>query len=156
MPMSKLVSGSIILVLMLMTGSADAAYSRKKPKITPVEMHIVRIPGTDYKVDLNAATISPSEAMLTAIETWLSANFGLPLAPEHPRIQYAPPSTIATLVYGDVEFAQSGDPEQAAVSAYSNADGTIYLPHNWSGRTPAELSILAHEVVHHMQNLSGA
>jgi hypothetical protein len=28
---------------------------------------------------------------------------------------------------------------------------TIYLPKNWTGSTPAELSVLVHEMVHHLQ-----
>jgi hypothetical protein len=29
----------------------------------------------------------------------------------------------------------------------------IYLPEGWTGNTPAELSILVHEMVHHLQNV---
>jgi hypothetical protein len=41
------------------------------------------------------------------------------------------------------------------VALYHDASETIYLPESWSGRTPAELSILVHELVHHAQNLAG-
>jgi hypothetical protein len=34
-------------------------------------------------------------------------------------------------------------------------DRTIYLPKTWTGDTPVELSILVHEMVHHLQNLAG-
>ena len=30
---------------------------------------------------------------------------------------------------------------------------TIYLADGWTGKTPAELSILVHEMVHHLQNV---
>jgi hypothetical protein len=29
------------------------------------------------------------------------------------------------------------------------------LPEGWTGKTPAELSVLVHEMVHHLQNVSG-
>ena len=32
---------------------------------------------------------------------------------------------------------------------------TIFLPEGWSGETPAEVSILVHEFVHHLQNEAG-
>jgi uncharacterized protein DUF6647 len=31
---------------------------------------------------------------------------------------------------------------------------TIFLPATWAGTTPAELSILVHEMVHHLQNVA--
>jgi hypothetical protein len=37
------------------------------------------------------------------------------------------------------------------VAVYDNVRNTIYLPDTWTGTTPAELSILVHEMVHHLQ-----
>ena len=37
------------------------------------------------------------------------------------------------------------------VAVYEDLTATIYLADTWSGRTPAELSILVHEMVHHLQ-----
>jgi hypothetical protein len=39
------------------------------------------------------------------------------------------------------------------VAVYDDAKRTIYLPEGWSGVTPAEQSLLVHEMVHHLQNL---
>jgi hypothetical protein len=41
------------------------------------------------------------------------------------------------------------------VAVYSDATHTIYLPEGWTGGTPAELSVLVHELVHHVQNVGG-
>jgi hypothetical protein len=41
------------------------------------------------------------------------------------------------------------------VAIYVDAEKTIYLPEEWTGRTPAELSVLVHEMVHHIQNIGG-
>jgi hypothetical protein len=37
------------------------------------------------------------------------------------------------------------------IAVYDNEMKTIYLPKDWAGSTPAELSILVHEMVHHLQ-----
>ena len=41
------------------------------------------------------------------------------------------------------------------MAVYSDATHAIMLTHSWTGRTPAELSILVHEMVHHLQNKAG-
>ena len=45
--------------------------------------------------------------------------------------------------------------EGDTVAVYSDSARTIYLAENWTGGTPAELSVLVHEMVHHLQNLAG-
>ena len=40
------------------------------------------------------------------------------------------------------------------VAIYVDSEQTIYLPDNFTARTPVELSVLVHELVHHMQNLA--
>jgi uncharacterized protein DUF6647 len=39
------------------------------------------------------------------------------------------------------------------IAIYHDATRTIYLPEGWTGGTPAELSVLVHEVIHHFQNV---
>ena len=41
------------------------------------------------------------------------------------------------------------------VAIYDDANRTIYLPLTWRGGTAAELSVLVHEMVHHLQNVGG-
>ena len=41
------------------------------------------------------------------------------------------------------------------VAVYNDATRTIFLAQGWIGVTPAEVSILVHEMVHHLQNLGG-
>jgi Domain of unknown function (DUF6647) len=45
----------------------------------------------------------------------------------------------------------SGVSELAAV--YNDANRTMYLSEGWTGVTFADLSILVHEMVHHLQNV---
>jgi hypothetical protein len=42
-----------------------------------------------------------------------------------------------------------------AVAVYDDLNETIFLPENWKGDTPAEVSVLVHEMVHHLQNEAG-
>ena len=38
------------------------------------------------------------------------------------------------------------------MAVYDDATNKVYLPEGWAGDTPAELSVLVHEMVHHLQN----
>jgi hypothetical protein len=38
------------------------------------------------------------------------------------------------------------------VSVYQDKEKSIVLPLGWKGVTPADISILVHEMVHHLQN----
>jgi hypothetical protein len=56
------------------------------------------------------------------------------------EIRYGPASAVAP---GDV------------MAAYDDDSRTIYLMEGWTGRSPAELSVLVHEMVHHLQASAG-
>jgi hypothetical protein len=96
----------------------------------------------------------PTQAMLVEIETWLSKTFDLPLPTTHPRIELASPARIAALRYRAFKLqssdANAGDGSDT-LAVYDNATQTIYLPEGWTGMKPAEMSVLVHEMVHHMQ-----
>ena len=101
------------------------------------------------------------QALLTVIVIWLSANFDLPTIHEHPRVEFLPASKIATLRHtarpssGQLDETSAPAPagQRATVAVYDDATKTISLPEGWTGSTPAEVSILVHEMVHHLQNL---
>jgi hypothetical protein len=48
---------------------------------------------------------------------------------------------------------RSAEDQNDTVAVYHDPTQTIYLAHNWNGSTPAEQSILVHEMVHYFQNL---
>jgi hypothetical protein len=54
----------------------------------------------------------------------------------------------------DIATAQGDTAGSNTVALYNDDTKTIYLPDGWAGRTPAELSILVHEMVHHLQNIA--
>jgi hypothetical protein len=105
--------------------------------------------------------------LLTVLVTWLSVSFGLPAIYEHPRIEIVPPAKMADVRYSRLDVTR---PDRVAIDAgrlalpeighdvfaiYDDQSRTIYLPEHWTGKTPGEVSVLVHELVHHLQNVGG-
>lgn len=98
----------------------------------------------------NAATTSAhADRLVSVIVAWLAANFDLPAINDHVRIKFAPPPQIAALRYG----VMGTDGGRHVLGVYVDRTKTIYLPEDWAGRSPAEISVLVHELVHHLQHL---
>ena len=102
-------------------------------------------------------------ALLTAIALWLSANFNLPPLSEQPKIELVSQARITAIRYQafNVEARHDiaamppvFDPRET-VAIYDDANRTIFLPLTWTGGTAADLSVLVHEMVHHLQNIGG-
>jgi hypothetical protein len=127
----------------------------------------VIIPGTDYEVLVGATELEPDGTgpkrdLLRAIVFWLSRTFELRSHDMLPRIEFAAASKITALRYKDllgnrpdglVAAPPAGQREVVAI--YDNQTMSIVLPDGWTGSSPAELSVLVHELVHHLQNLGG-
>jgi hypothetical protein len=102
--------------------------------------------------------------LLTVIVTWLSVNFGLPATYEHPRVEFVSSDKMAEVRYGrlagpDRVVAAGGRSDWPELgpevySMYDDRSRTIYLPDEWKGATPADVSLLVHELVHHLQNVA--
>jgi hypothetical protein len=123
----------------------------------------VRIPATDYEVAFGVREAprgtQPPQALLKAIVTWLSINFDLPRNYSYPAIRFESLPKIATFHHTgllsdrpkDIAAVPAGQRE--VVAGYDPLTKTIFLSEGWTGSTPAELSILVHEMVHHLQNV---
>jgi hypothetical protein len=104
-------------------------------------------------------------ALLTAMVIWLAANFDLPANYDLPQVEQMAPVRMAAMRYrglmsdrAPVPAPREGDsldPGTDIVALYDPRRKVIYLPEGWTGRTPAELSVLVHEMVHHLQNQAG-
>jgi hypothetical protein len=96
-----------------------------------------------------------SEGLVNSIVNWLVATFDLPVIWEAPRIEFIQPALMAQLRYRGSASNQGMplDVGRDVVAVYDDAKRTIYLPEGWTGVTPAEQSLLVHEMVHHLQNL---
>lgn len=102
------------------------------------------------------------ETLLATIVTWLSLNVGLPATAELPRIERVPPAKMAAIRHrehgsgrapGSHRELRGGGTDLEAV--YDDKTRTIYLRETWTGATPAEVSVLVHEMAHHLQNVAG-
>jgi uncharacterized protein DUF6647 len=135
-----------------------------------MEQYDVRPSGSDYRenpkgvAELPRLAGSSGEALLIAIETWVSSQLDLPAIHEHPRIEFVLPAKITSLRFTGLlsdPRAQVAPNDRASsaqhdtVAVYYDPTRTIYLPEGWTGGTPAELSVLIHELVHHFQNVLG-
>jgi hypothetical protein len=108
------------------------------------------------------------QSLLTVLVTWLSINFGLPATYDHPQIETATPARMAMVRYRGLasdrspnvaaEAGRTAPPEfgQEVYALYDDTRRVIYLQEGWTGATPAEVSVLVHELVHHLQNVAGA
>jgi hypothetical protein len=97
-------------------------------------------------------------ALISTIVLWLSANFGLPATQEHPDLEFVRPEKIVELRYKGLPNLQQSIPPAVGsprepVAVYLDAKRTIYLRDDWSGANPGEVSVLVHELVHHLQNV---
>jgi hypothetical protein len=123
------------------------------------------IPRTNHVVvlgdDKRLLSVAVAQDLLDAITTWIATDFDLPNIRSLPRIEIVPAARINAMHYGrllpDSAPAESTPPSRSQgdiVAVYSDAARTIYLPEGWTGSTAADLSVLVHEMVHHLQNLA--
>jgi hypothetical protein len=99
-------------------------------------------------------------ALLATIVLWLSLNFDLPANYEPPKIEFVNIAEIASKEYPRVlapNSAVSGgyNSDRSVVAFYDSSKRTMFLAEGWTGKTPAESSVLVHEMVHHLQTLAG-
>jgi hypothetical protein len=62
-----------------------------------------------------------------------------------------PAAQISDLRYRSIAAKR----RRLVMAVYDDASRTIVMNDDWNGRSAEELSILVHEMVHHLQNLAG-
>lgn len=88
--------------------------------------------------------------LVTALVIWLSVGFDLPAMSEHPTIRFETPATMASIRYDGGKAGHA-----RVVALYDRRAGTIYLSEGWDSRDPVDVSVLVHELVHHLQEQAG-
>lgn len=138
------------LLLILMAFSCPG-FARQVPDEAGLRSHA--------EVALGAATatrnMSIDPRLPDVIGTWLSRHFDLPESADPPMIAFSRVEAMAALRYGSAASSTSAGATADIVAIYVDADRTIYLPEGWTGNSPAELSMIVHEMVHHLQNQAG-
>jgi hypothetical protein len=111
-------------------------------------------PITRDKINVEISKLQPGEipttAALTSVVTWVSNTVGLPANYNLPRIERVSPMKLAAVFHGS-QFVSPG----RGLGIYDDDRRTILLPSEWTGSKPEDLSILIHEMVHHLQNVAG-
>jgi hypothetical protein len=104
---------------------------------------------------------------LTAIlVAWISANFGLPVPTDDPDVIFASEVQMMEVRFASVASPNTpyhaletrSAPEKyryGLYALYNDETGTLYLREDFSAASPADVSILVHELVHHIQNEAG-
>jgi hypothetical protein len=107
------------------------------------------------------------QTLLTVLIAWLGANFDLPATHEHPRVEIVSVARMAEVRFSRLASnVPDRPPAEAGRSAatdfgrdvyaiYDDRSRTIYLAEGWTAASPAKVSVLVHELVHHLQNLAG-
>jgi len=94
-------------------------------------------------------------ALLHEIIGWLAQNFDLPANAPMPTVVFTSPARMAALRYpGLLDRHEQRLAGADTVAVYEATTATIHLPQAWRGTTPAEMSVLVHEVVHHLQHVA--
>jgi hypothetical protein len=94
------------------------------------------------------------DPLALAIAAWVSEATGLPMPASLPEIRFAAPQDMGPLMHA-AALSPMGDGAPEIVAFYDTPAQAIYLPSGWTGSTPAELSVLVHEMVHHAQAEAG-
>jgi hypothetical protein len=113
--------------------------------------------------EARAASHAPTRALLVDIVTWLAAKAGMPAHYELPRVELMPVDQLAgkrskrfsAVTQKDASnyTAVHAATHREVMAVYNDKTRTIFLADTWTGRTPVEVSILVHEMVHHLQSL---
>lgn len=102
------------------------------------------------------------DALLNDLQAWLHENEALPVARDLPRIVYASPRKMTALRYRALAVNEqnqslnvSNGISPTTIAIYIDDERTIYLPDGFAAKTAGELSVLVHELVHHIQKSAG-
>ena len=106
-----------------------------------------------------AGPVEPTDALLAEIEQWLKVHFDLSPGNRRPTVAIVSATDILFLRYKafteerrrEVLASYARGHGRSVTAMYDPRTATIYLAEGWTGRTPAEMSILVHEMVHHLQ-----
>ena len=108
---------------------------------------LVDSPGGLPKHDFKIVEQDRTELLLDTIVLWLSSNSDLPEKYAHPEVRLVPAQALAMMHLGH----EGTDGGLHIEAVYDPRGRVMYLSDTWTNRTPAGLSILVHEMVHHLQ-----
>jgi hypothetical protein len=97
---------------------------------------------------------APFDALLMSVAAWVAEDRGTAVPDEMPRLVLLPRQrmiqTFDAARQPRADGRSRGETSDL-LAFYNMRTRTIYMPSDWTGEDPAELSILVHEMVHHFQ-----
>lgn len=102
------------------------------------------------EADPTRAQVVPIEALVQSIAVWVSSELDLPMPQTLPEVILTTPRSMVEMRYG-----LAAREELRVVALYHARTGRLFLPDTWTGATPVEVSILVHEMVHHVEAQAG-
>ncbi|MGR3591496.1 MAG: DUF6647 family protein [Limimaricola soesokkakensis] len=124
---------------------------RSAPYFTTLVLCFSSITAAPLPASAQEDQMRDAPPLLDTLALWLEVNFDLPRATRDPHLVTLPGPELVAMRYGE----GAGIAPDRVVALYDEATATIYLSEGWTGRSPAELSIFVHELVHHMQAMAG-
>jgi hypothetical protein len=111
----------------------------------------------------------PPDARVTAqqldeIMRWIAERFDLPRSAERPAIVFESPADLTRTRNGgflahpstrNAPNAEHRSVRGGVLALYNDARRVIHLSEDWTGANDADMSVLVHEMVHHLQNIAG-
>jgi hypothetical protein len=93
----------------------------------------------------------PDGSVLRELAKFLEKDTSFGKVESFPAIEFMGEQEMKVLRYG----SRLLETDVSVVSLYDRKSSTIYLPVGWQGHSPAELSMLVHEMVHYLQDRAG-
>jgi hypothetical protein len=108
------------------------------------------VPVDPYDSPPPVARSVPLEALVQSISVWVATELDLPMPSSMPRIVFSSPRRMVELRYG-----MAAREDLRVIALYHARTQRLFLDDSWTGATPVELSILVHEIVHHVEAQAG-
>jgi hypothetical protein len=157
------IATTAVAALMVSVAAFPAQSGDHPPR--PSAAETAHLPASSFHAERRTGNATTT-VLMTMMVKWLAENFDLPLTKELPRIAVVSAERMAAARYAafvsartrgaaarnDADHFEHGDEVEAF---YDDATRTIYLPRGWRADSAAELSILVHELVHHLQKVAG-
>lgn len=93
--------------------------------------------------------------LIAALMIWINAYTGLPVPAEQPLVLFVDQCEIRQIYAGSGAVDCEDMESMRAAALYMPERKTVYLPDTWQAGDLGDVSMLLHELVHHMQAESG-
>lgn len=95
------------------------------------------------------------KALMISLMQFAAPQMGVDAPRELPQVRYASACDMQRQYEGEAFKRCKGDGELRVGAFYEPSTRTMTLPKGFDPKDPGDQSILLHELVHHVQNLSG-